>query len=142
MNITERNVLKNELANIGYSLKYIDEWQPKTTLYRHKPALNVEGEIAHDVGTKVENCPGSPDYVYRKSKMGLFVWPPSMSCECKWCSVRNTSEKKTAGAKKKSSESSSDLHATTCNECGENFETPTSAGSLSALRVHMKVHSV
>ena len=140
MNITERNVLKNELANIGYSLKYIDEWQPKTTLYRHKPALNVEGEIAHDVGTKVENCPGSPDYVYRKSKMGLFVWPPSTSCECQWCSISNKRADKVTGSEETSDEDISE--SVTCPDCGEVLSALTKPGALSKMRVHLKTHSV
>ena len=41
--ITERNKQKIELVNSGFSLKYIDEWQAKTVLYRHKASLNVEG---------------------------------------------------------------------------------------------------
>ena len=44
--ITERNKMKEELVGVGYSLKYIDEWQPKTTLYRHKPSYYVTGGVA------------------------------------------------------------------------------------------------
>ena len=51
--ITERNQQKMELVNSGFSLRYIDEWQPKTTLYRHKPSLNVEGVVVMDTGTPV-----------------------------------------------------------------------------------------
>jgi len=87
--ITERNRQKNELASIGFSLKYIDEWQPKTILYRHKPSYNIEGEITEDVGTTVRGVPGSPDYVLRKAKIGLFPWPPSDTCTCRWCSESN-----------------------------------------------------
>jgi hypothetical protein len=87
--ITERNQQKNELANAGFTLRYIDEWQPKTTLYRHKPSYNIEGEITEDVGTTVRGVPGSPDYVLRKAKIGLFPWPPSESCTCRWCSEGN-----------------------------------------------------
>ena len=83
--ITERNQQKLELANVGYSMKYIDEWQPKTTLYRHKASLNVEGEIVREVGTTVGNVPGNPDYVLRKARIGLFQWPPSEGCVCHWC---------------------------------------------------------
>ena len=83
--ITERNRQKDELASVGFSLKYIDEWQPKTTLYRHKPSYNVDGEMTADVGTAVKGVPGSPDYVLRKSKIGLFPWPPSVGCTCRWC---------------------------------------------------------
>ena len=87
--IMERNRQKNELASIGFSLKYIDEWQPKTTLYRHKPSYSVDGEISEDVGTTVAGVPGSPDYVLRKARIGLFPWPPSGSCGCKWCAGRS-----------------------------------------------------
>ena len=90
--ITERNQQKIELANNGFTLRYIDEWQPKTTLYRHKPSYNVDGEITEDVGTTVKGVPGSPDYVLRKSKIGLFPWPPSEGCTCRWC-VGNQPEK-------------------------------------------------
>ena len=80
--------MKKELIEIAYSLKYMDEWQPKTTLYRHKPALDVEGNISFDVGTFIENVPGSPDYTLKKAKIGLFQWPPSDTCECRWCKER------------------------------------------------------
>ena len=87
--ITERNQQKNELANAGFTLRYIDEWQPKTTLYRHKPSYNIEGEITEDVGTAVRGVPGSPDYVLRKARIGLFPWVPGNGCTCKWCIENN-----------------------------------------------------
>ena len=90
--ITERNRQKNELASVGFSMKYIDEWQPKTTLYRHKPSYNVDGEMTGDVGTSVKGVPGSPDYVLRKAKKGLFPWLPGGECTCKWCVERNVVE--------------------------------------------------
>ena len=88
--ISERNVQKQELVNAGYSLKYIDEWQPKTTLYRHKDSFHVNGEMAYAAGTSITGVPGSPDYVLRKSRIGLFVFPPSDTCECRWCVERRT----------------------------------------------------
>ena len=90
--ISERNRQQNELAGIGYSLRYIDEWQPKTTLYRHKPDYNIDGDIVQDVGSTVKNVPGNPDYVMKKSKIGQFGWPPSATCGCKWCVERATKE--------------------------------------------------
>jgi len=87
--ITERNRQKNELASIGFSLKYIDEWQPKTILYRHKPSYNADGEISEDVGSTVKGVPGSPDYVLRKARIGQFPWKPSDECTCKWCAERS-----------------------------------------------------
>ena len=95
--ITERNKQRNELAGIGYSLRYIDEWQPKTTLYRHKPSYYVTGEMDADVGTAVKGVPGSPDYVLRKAKIGLFRWPPSDTCTCKWCGERTAAVPKETG---------------------------------------------
>ena len=89
--ITERNKMKTELIGLGYSIQEIDEWQPKTTLYRHKPAYNVEGNISDEVGTSMSNVPGSPDYTLRKARIGLFKWPPSDKCECKWCRERAAS---------------------------------------------------
>jgi hypothetical protein len=61
------------------------EWPPKTTLYRHKPGYNIDGEIVFEVGTTVVNVPGNPDYVLPKSRIGLFPWPPSSTCKCRWC---------------------------------------------------------
>ena len=96
--ISERNKQQNQLANIGYSLRYIDEWQPKTTLYRHKPDYNIDGDIVQDVGSTVKNVPGNPDYVMKKSKIGQFGWPPSDTCECKWCAKRTTAQPVGIGA--------------------------------------------
>jgi hypothetical protein len=61
--ITERNKQRIELANTGFSMKYIDEWQAKTTLYRHKPTYNDSGEIVGKVGTAIRGVPGNPEYV-------------------------------------------------------------------------------
>ena len=91
--IQERNQQKIELANQGYSMKYIDEWPPKTTLFRHKPVYDGNGNVVKEVGERLFNLPGNPDFVLLKSKIGLFPWPPSKDCTCKWCSQAN--EKKT-----------------------------------------------
>ena len=96
--ITERNQMKNELAGMGYSLRYIDEWQPKARLYRHKASYNVEGVIADKVGTYMDNIPGNPDYVLKKSKIGVFPWPPSEACTCKWCVERRGTQQDTVVA--------------------------------------------
>ena len=96
--ITERNQQKIELANNGFTLRYIDEWQPKTTLYRHKPSYNADGDISEDVGSAVSGVPGSPDYVLRKSKLGLFPWIPSGECTCKWCAERSQEKEPVAQA--------------------------------------------
>ena len=81
----ERTELRKELVGQGYSWSYIDEWQTKVALYRHRAAYNPSGEVVHDVGSKLENLPGNPDYVNRKARIGLFPWPPSDNCTCHWC---------------------------------------------------------
>ena len=91
----ERTELRQELVGQGYSWNYIDEWQPKVTLHRHAALKNPSGEIVSPIGTKLENLPGSPDYVNRKARLGLFPWPPGSSCTCRWC-VRVVSEQEKA----------------------------------------------
>jgi hypothetical protein len=127
--ITERNKMKNELAGIGYSLKYIDEWQPKTTLYRHKPSYSVSGKISEDVGTTVNGVPGNPDYVLRKSKIGLFPWPPSDTCECEWCQVKTAP---------KVVEVTSDKYRCDSGDCDYIATSESHSGKLSSLRMHKR----
>ena len=91
--IQARNKQKIALANQGYAMIYIDEWPPKTTLFRHKPVYDGNGNVVKEVGERLFNLPGNPDFVLLKSKIGLFPWPPSKDCTCKWCSQAN--EKKT-----------------------------------------------
>ena len=129
--ITERNQQKVELANNGFSMRYIDEWQPKTTLYRHKPSLNVEGEVVMDTGTPVTGVPGNPDYVLKKAKIGLFPWKPGVSCDCKWCKdsyVEPVPEP----------EVNSEMVTKTCEECGFIAEAANLAGASSKLTFHKR----
>ena len=91
----ERTVLREELVGQGYSWKYIDEWQPKITLYRHRALMNPSGDTVSPVGTKLENLPGNPDYVNKKARAGLLPWPPGNACTCRWC-VRIVAEQKKA----------------------------------------------
>lgn len=88
----EYNKIKNELTGLGYSMRYVDEWQPKTRLYRHKAAYNVEGVLTDEVGTYTDNVPGDPRYLLRKAKIGMFGFPPSESCTCKWCKEDNRTQ--------------------------------------------------
>ena len=85
MTTKERTDLRQELVSQGYSWNYIDEWQPKVMLYRHRAQKNPSGDVVSPVGTKLENLPGNPDYVNKKARAGLFPWPPGSSCTCKWC---------------------------------------------------------
>ena len=129
--ITERNQQKMELVNSGFSMRYIDEWQPKTTLYRHKASMNIQGEVVRDIGTTVTGVPGNPDYVLRKSKIGLFPWKPSESCECRWCRdsyVEPVPEP----------EVNSEMVTKTCEECGFIAEAANLAGASSKLTFHKR----
>ena len=129
--ITERNQQKMELVNSGFSMRYIDEWQPKTTLYRHKASMNIQGEVVRDIGTTVTGVPGNPDYVLRKSKIGLFPWKPNESCECKWCRdsyVEPVPEP----------EVNSEMVTKTCEECGFIAEAANLAGASSKLTFHKR----
>ncbi len=135
--ITERNAQRLELANSGFSMKYIDEWQPKTTLYRHKPILTLDGSISQDVGSKVEQVPGNPDYVLRKAKIGLFPWKPSSECSCQWCGESFAKAEVVVDKPTKS------IAVTeTCKECGFKMEAKNKLGLSSKIRSHnSKVHS-
>ena len=129
--ITERNQQKMELVNTGFSMRYIDEWQAKTVLYRHKASLNVQGEVVRDVGTALTGVPGNPDYVLRKAKIGLFPWKPGVSCDCKWCKdsyVEPVPEP----------EVNSEMVTKTCEECGFIAEAANLAGASSKLTFHKR----
>ena len=88
----EYNKVKNELMGLGYSMRYVDEWQPKTRLYRHKAAYNVDGDLTDEVGTYTDNVPGDPRYLLRKARIGMFGFPPSETCTCKWCNENNETQ--------------------------------------------------
>ena len=85
----ERTELRQALVGQGYHWDYIDEWQPKVSLYRHRAMVSPSGEVVSDVGTKLNNLPGNPDYVNRKGRQGLYPWPPGDTCTCRWCAQRN-----------------------------------------------------
>jgi hypothetical protein len=131
----ERTEQRAELVSQGYSWEYIDAWQPKITLYRHAPILSEGGEVVRPIGTKVENLPGNPDYVLRKSVLGMLPYPPSDTCECRWCSARKVDVEIPVEPEKIEPQES-----VTCQDCGEMVHAVTKAGALSRLRVHVKTH--
>ena len=130
VNLSDRQRQREELVSIGYSYEYIDEWQPKTTLYRHAPGLNVDGNEVFPVGSPVKGVPGSPDYVLSKARIGMFPFPPSVSCTCRWCAEKNI-------AKQKAEEVPEEYR---CDEQDCNFfaVSETHAGKLSSLRMHKR----
>ena len=135
---TDRQRIRAELVALGYAWEYIDEWQPKATLYRHAPGLDIEGNVAFPVGTPLKGVPGNPDYVLKKARLGMFQYLPGETCECRWCSVRNAHAEPIAEEGKVDIE----VESVVCQECGDPVTTLTKAGALSRLRVHMKTHQV
>ena len=85
MESKKRQELRAELTSQGYAWEYINSWPPKTNLYVHRPMLNPEGHVVNDRGVLIQNVPGHPDYVARKSRIGLLAWPPGEGCACKAC---------------------------------------------------------
>ena len=137
VSVTDRNKQKLELANSGYSMSYLDDWQPKTTLYRHKPSYDQSGNVVEDVGSTVKGVPGNPDYILKKAKIGLFGKKPGEDCECPWCEARNAkvdidSLGGTDGEPPKES--------VECQQCGDTIEALTVSGAMSKLRAHIKTH--
>ena len=88
----DRREMRQELAASGYSMEYLDDWQPKTILYRHAPGMDVSGEVAFPIGSEVRNVPGNPDYVIRKARIGMLPYPPNDACTCRWCKDRAASK--------------------------------------------------
>jgi len=140
--ITERNQQKLELANAGFSLRYVDEWIPKTTLHRHKPSYYVTGEVAEDVGSTIKGVPGNPDYVLRKAKIGLFPWAPGESCECRWCAEAATgrSVERVVSEVVEIQDARSRPTSVSCPVCDYVAEGASLAGARSKLRAHAKGH--
>ena len=135
VNLSDRQRMRQELVAQGYSWEYVDEWQPKTSLYRHAPGLDIEGNEVFPVGTIIKGVPGSPDYVLRKARLGMFPYPPANTCECRWCVARKVDvEIPTEPVKAEPEE------FVVCQDCGEKVHALTKAGALSRLRVHMKTH--
>ena len=127
--ITERNQQKLELVNTGFSMRYIDEWQAKTVLYRHKASLNVQGEVVRDIGTTLTGVPGNPDYVLRKAKIGLFPWKPGDQCDCQWCKESTAKNETVAEDPVKDP-------GTACDQCDCVPEAEDKANASSQLRFH------
>ena len=138
VNLSDRQRMRQELVAQGYSWEYVDEWQPKTTLYRHAPGLNVDGNEVFPVGTPIKGVPGNPDYVLRKARLGMFPYQPGETGEWRWCSVRNTHAEPIT----EEGESVVEESSVTCQDCGEAVKALTKSGALSRLRVHMKTHKV
>ena len=137
----ERTELRSEHVGQGYSWEYVDEWQPKTTLYLHAPKLNAQGDVVKAAGTKVENLPGSPDYVLGKARIGMLPYPPSSTCECRWCTINNARADLTPESKDDTEDKIAEGESVQCQDCGESMSALTKAGALSKLRVHTKAHT-
>ena len=136
VNLSDRQRMRQELVAVGYSWEYIDEWQPKTTLYRHTPGLDINGNEVFPVGSAIKGVPGSPDYVLRKARLGMFPFLPGDTCECRWCVNRKVWDEEMPVEPKEAEPQ----EYVECQDCGEKVTALTKAGALSRLRVHMKTH--
>ena len=131
---SERQKQRKELGEAGYAWDYVDEWQPKTNLYRHAPGLNINGDISSPVGSLVKGVPGSPDYVLRKARIGMLQHPPGDTCECQWCVERAVEAKQVVSNAKTG-------NSKECEVCGLEISTSGNKGALaSKMRSHMKQH--
>ena len=74
---------------ITESWDFINKPSAKTSVFLHKPALNVQGEVQSRVGTIIGNQPATPDHAMRLSRMGRLPWEPSQQCKCKACRERD-----------------------------------------------------
>ena len=74
---------------ITESWAFINKPSAKTSVFLHKPALNVQGEVSARVGTIIRNQPTSPDHAMRQSRMGRLPWEPSQQCKCRACRERD-----------------------------------------------------
>ena len=122
---SERQKQRKELGEAGYAWDYVDEWQPKTNLYRHAPGLNINGDISSPVGSLVKGVPGSPDYVLRKARIGMFQHPPNGTCECQWCVERAVEAKQVVSNAKTG-------NSTECEVCGLEISTSGNKGALAS----------
>ena len=131
---SERQKQRKELGEAGYAWDYVDGWQPKTNLYRHAPGLSATGETVFPVGSLVKGVPGSPDYVLRKARIGMFQRPPGDTCECRWCVERAVEEKQEVS-------NAETGNSQECEACGIEISTSGNKGALaSKMRSHMKQH--
>ena len=136
----ERQRLRQELGSQGYTWDYIDTWQPKTTLYRHAPGLDVEGNEVFPVGTAIKGVPGNPDYVARKSRLGMLPFPPNEGCECRWCVEKRGPVAEVPAGPPQESVGVVEEAVVQCEECGFKAAGATTSGAISRLRVHSKTH--
>jgi hypothetical protein len=125
---TERQEQRRELVAQGYSWDFIDTWQPKITLYRHKPGKNDVGVLVFPVGTAMKGLPGNPSHVIKKARDGMLPYPPTDTCECRWCVESRTSnvESSNPNAMAKAS----------CKECDYVAEHVRLTNATASLRKH------
>ena len=89
MDVMAQQRTRTELVSRGFTAELLSDkqlqQQPKTTLYRHKAVVGLDGKVSSPVGTALPNVPNEIGYLERKSRLGLFPFQPGRSCECKWC---------------------------------------------------------
>jgi len=132
MNNKRRAEVRQELTSLGYSAQYMNSWQPKVTMYLHKPIVNDAGTITLPVGTPMLNQPGYPDHVARKSRLGWLTWEPSADCKCKSCRERPVEIDVVP------TETEADTVSLKCDLCDFVSESVSNLGAHSRLRGHKR----
>jgi len=133
--INQRQQLRKELVEQGFTWEFIDEPNPKIKMYRHAPGMNVDGVVVFPAGSV---WPGKtttdPRYILSKARIGVFPFPPSEHHECKWCAA--------SYPKTPVEEIKEELIQETmsCQECAHEVSALTKAGAVSKMRVHNKTH--
>lgn len=89
MDTAERSRLKEELGKLGIQGDYLESWQRREDLWRHRPQLNISGIESKPAGTVVPNQPSDMDHKYRLAVRGVLPWKPSRACACKACRERD-----------------------------------------------------
>ena len=136
----ERTELRGELVGRGYSWEYIDEWQPKITLYRHAIKMSPSGEVISPAGTAVKGLPGNPDYVARKAKLGRLPYLPSDTCECRWCVERMAGNAKAEPVGETPGAESNPAVEIKCAACDYKASGGSKVSAMSRLKVHAETH--
>lgn len=89
MDAHRKREVEAQLRGAGYAIPEAMRFtQGKVTMYRHKPMLNVEGQIVKPCGDVAPNQPNHPDHKARLVMRGLRDWPFRGVCICNPCVCR------------------------------------------------------
>jgi len=90
----KRKELAKELNAAGYKADMLDSWQPKVKMFYHEDKWNYDGnKIVNAKGSILKNQPGNPEHVMNLAKRGIYTYPPSDTCVCKFCNIESNENK-------------------------------------------------